>query len=158
MVIKLLLNLHYCSLGLGGPGCYAVGGRLTGGGAGDAMATQFLTEQQLHRLCPVLCENQVGSDTCACEFQTVDETASPDLFDVDQVCNGFCAASVNLLGCRCGRATVLRTVRETSSESGNGNMPEIETTTEPDWASLCATLCQVGEGGALCNCDRPPFV
>lgn len=31
------------------------------------------------------------------------------------------------------------------------------TTTTPDWNELCQTLCKIGEGGALCTCDLPPF-
>lgn len=37
-------------------------------------------------------------------------------------------------------------------------VPTTTTTGEPDWEQLCIQLCQVGEGGALCNCDRPPFI
>lgn len=32
-----------------------------------------------------------------------------------------------------------------------------KTTTTPDWNELCQNLCRIGEGGALCNCDLPPF-
>lgn len=32
-----------------------------------------------------------------------------------------------------------------------------KTTTTPDWKELCQNLCRIGEGGALCNCDLPPF-
>lgn len=27
---------------------------------------------------------------------------------------------------------------------------------QPDWSCICSTLCQMGEGGAACNCDRVP--
>lgn len=150
-------------------------------GAEDAVATQprdtlRLTEPQLHRLCPVLCQNQVGSSSCACEFLQIDPvvTKQESAIDLDQVCNGFCAESVNLSGCSCNGNVALQmqsritprllALREITVEEpghvGNVTVPdvEVETTTEPDWASLCETLCQMGDGGALCNCDKLPFV
>jgi len=31
-----------------------------------------------------------------------------------------------------------------------------ERSSEPDWNYVCSILCQAGEGGAACNCDRVP--
>lgn len=152
-----------CSLGLSGPACDSVA-------VGDAAATppsgtDALTQQQHHNLCPVLCENQLGSYSCACEFLPV--AADTKFFDVNQVCNGFCAESVALNGCSCGRVAlppvpVHRSAKFLVDGECNGNCTppsvSVETTTEPDWDSLCVTLCKLGEGGALCNCDKPPFV
>lgn len=29
--------------------------------------------------------------------------------------------------------------------------------TTPNWSELCDSLCKTGDGGALCDCDIPPF-
>lgn len=29
--------------------------------------------------------------------------------------------------------------------------------TTPNWKELCQSLCRIGEGGSLCNCDLLPF-
>lgn len=75
--------------------------------------------------------------------------------DLDSICDGFCAESVPVAGCNCRLAMPRLQLDQLPKE----NTTEIaETTTEPDWASVCVQLCAMGDGGALCNCDKPPFV
>lgn len=85
-----------------------------------------------------------------------------DPMNVDDVCSAFCAESVPLGGCSCDAVSlerVLRRIRPAIRAENYGGATEgVETTTEPDWSNVCLSLCQIGEGGALCNCDKPPFV
>lgn len=166
---KWYLNINFTnsSLGLSGPGCNsAVVGVAT---ATPPKALRILTQQQLHQVCPVLCQNQLGSELCACEFLPAAEN---QLWDVDQVCTGFCDAAVNLASCGCrDRLAKIPFTGESVETTGppdttDNNIVDITTTTsttrpttttEPDWDSLCVSLCKMGEGGALCNCDKPPF-
>lgn len=134
--------------------------------------------KKLRKVCPVLCDNQVTSsypELCNCDELPVTKVA----MDVDAVCNAFCEVSVSLNGCSCVAINEVVNDRKLRSlirsqiiipvgaihydGSGDGTGVLVDsttttTTTEPDWDSLCASLCKVGEGGALCNCDKPPFV
>lgn len=84
--------------------------------------------------------------------------------NVNDVCGAFCAQSVPLGGCNCGPVSLervlpkIRPVIRADSAATTATTEAVETTTEPDWGNVCLALCQIGEGGALCNCDKPPFV
>lgn len=52
--------------------------------------------------------------------------------------------------------TDITTTTETPTTSATTTLRPPMTT--PDWKGLCTNLCQIGEGGSLCNCDLPPFM
>lgn len=121
--------------------------------------------RKLRKMCPVLCSNEVTSlwpDLCACDHST---SKSKPVMDMDAICNAFCEQSMVLNGCLCEPAPSPPRHHHSKNPmirgpsgiegSGDGGGGQVETTTEPDWEQLCASLCRVGEGGALCNCDKP---
>lgn len=50
----------------------------------------------------------------------------------------------------------------TKSETKPSTAAEVTSTptikSTPNWTELCEKLCRQGDGGALCNCDIPPFM
>lgn len=163
------MYVHF-SVGLSGRGCEAV----DASGIAEAVATPPLATvallRKLHKMCPVLCAEVTSfwPDLCPCDLST--SAKSKSLMDMDAICNAFCTQSMVLKGCLCEAAApssshyrhskhpMIRGPNGGSEGSGDGGGGQVETTTEPDWVQLCASLCQVGEGGVLCNCDKPPFI
>ncbi|XP_059612651.1 uncharacterized protein LOC132259120 [Phlebotomus argentipes] len=134
--------------------------------------TESLPQEQLDLMCPTLCSSSLGLPSCVCIVPYRDLSAA----DRDNVCQLFCSVTgSNLRGCtECvdnQTTTEMMTVttesssttstasstttRTTSTTKSTTKAPT--TTTTPDWGALCNVLCQIGEGGVLCNCDLPPF-
>ena len=54
-------------------------------------------------------------------------------------------------------ATQPSTARPTTQPPPPPSKTTAAAATTPDWTGICQNLCRTGEGGALCNCDLPPF-
>ncbi|XP_055707794.1 serine proteinase stubble [Phlebotomus papatasi] len=131
-----------------------------------------LPRNQLDLLCPTLCFNALGLPSCVCisPYKRVRGISR------DGICRLFCSVTLAPLdGCspcvdvetttEMPTTTIKTTIPTTTTTRTTTTRPTTTTrstkaptqSTTPDWAKLCNALCQIGEGGILCNCDLPPF-
>ncbi|GAB0090269.1 hypothetical protein DMENIID0001_049820 [Sergentomyia squamirostris] len=156
---------HLYRINLSGSGCAPTGNL-------NQTSTVSLPREQLDRLCPTLCHLSLGLPSCACitPYRFLWRSSERNV-----VCQLFCTVTESPLdGCTpcvdpditteipttttestTTPATTKSTTKSTTTTTKTTKTPTTSTT--PNWAELCSALCQIGEGGVLCNCDLPPF-
>lgn len=55
-------------------------------------------------------------------------------------------------------ATTTTTKQPSTTTIASTSTIDDQTSTTPNWSEVCKDLCKKGEGGVLCNCDRPPLM
>lgn len=111
------------STGQVGPGC------AESLSIGDYKNMWNIMKEEEQKKCHDFCENQFATNLCSCDIH---HKRGGTQKNWSQVCHSICQ-------CSCERKPAIRNTKEIQ-------LFQIETTTEPDWATLCITLCQVTRG------------
>ncbi|CAH0717021.1 unnamed protein product, partial [Brenthis ino] len=138
-----------CHSGLGGSVCGSTCQDMLPVGLESALSNVNRTDEQYGyprvNVCPVLCANGLGQPLCNCQ----NEISTEDV-DWSAVCGIFCNVEKYVLqGC---------------PVCDDANKQQIQLAhlrvlnTIEGWQSWCNLQCRQGQGGAACNCDRPPFL
>jgi len=167
-----LVCKQLCGAGLGGPTC----GEPTCNEIKKEASLKYnitekanqLLENKSEEICQDLCQHQLGDDICACgkRIHLIDndnnfsEIDSNDILILEhnQICQSFCKYNdITITGCsKCSKDN-----DDDIDEKEISSITEIIQTkltpTTPNWEKICKELCKSGDGGSLCNCDKPPF-
>ncbi|XP_055382162.1 uncharacterized protein LOC129612536 [Condylostylus longicornis] len=176
-----LVCKQLCGAGLGGPTC---GIQPTCNEIKEEASKKYnitskanrLLENNVESICQDLCKYQLGDEICSCgkrvfqisesnELNDFESGGDSNLWGRNQICHTFCQYNdITITGCSiCSKdniitestgSTIIITTT-TSSSSVDGKQKTIPTT--PNWEKVCKDLCKSGDGGSLCNCDKPPF-
>ncbi|XP_037908962.1 uncharacterized protein LOC119650352 [Hermetia illucens] len=163
-----------CRAGLGGPPCGPQCDNITETYTDRlSEAANYLLQDNRDDICNILCSIDLGQTSCTCMVRS---RIPAERLERDTVCKTFCErGKVALPGCSpCTHQSVIndssggtpsenskvQTASQTQPQSGK-TMESLALnstpSTTPDWNEYCLTLCKIGEGGSLCNCDLPPF-
>lgn len=157
-----LVCKQLCGAGLGGPPCGPQCDEVKQNQSSTSKPNTILDPNRI-AICDTLCKLNMGGSTCQCTDKQIQQRTNTK--QSDEVCNSFCVENkITISGCStCSAKTsssktaVLGAVAVKPAADEEVAQSSTTDGTTPNWDEVCVSLCKIGEGGALCNCDLPPF-